>query len=46
MQSVRLSDPEERFTLRASKLPDRFALLHWLANMEFFLQQAMSAKKS
>jgi hypothetical protein len=46
MQSVRLSDPEGRFTQRASKSPDRFALLYWLANMEFFLQQTTLAEKS
>jgi hypothetical protein len=28
-----------------TSLPDRFALLHWLANMDFFLQQAILAEK-
>jgi hypothetical protein len=27
-----------------TSLADRFALLHWLANMDFFLQQAILAK--
>jgi hypothetical protein len=26
-------------------ITDRFALLHWLANMDFFLQQANKAGK-
>ena len=28
-----------------TSLADRFALLHWLANMDFFLPQAILAKK-